>query len=134
MNMTLEEFKDFVKTGRPLDTEEIHQFMDRMGGEARKITFRLNAAYHTPEEIRDILSGLFGKTVLSLGRPEAQGENGSARTCLKKSNGSYLRIFTDGQKCTGLIFLGPPNEAASAVSVFGRAVSTESAAPVEGFQ
>jgi len=24
--MTLEEFKDFVKTGKPLDTEEIHQF------------------------------------------------------------------------------------------------------------
>ena len=45
--MTLEEFKDFVKTGKPLDTEEIHQFMDKMGGEARKITFRLNSAYHT---------------------------------------------------------------------------------------
>ena len=61
--MTLEEFKDFVKTGKPLDTEEIHQFMDKMGGEARKITFRLNSAYHTPEEIRDILSELFGKAV-----------------------------------------------------------------------
>lgn len=63
MIMTIEEFKDFVKTGKPLDTEEIHLFMDRMGGEARKITFRLNSAYHTPEEIRDILSELFGKTV-----------------------------------------------------------------------
>ena len=61
--MTLEEFKDFVKTGKPLDTEEIHQFMDKMGGEARKITFRLNSAYHTPEKIRDILSELFGKAV-----------------------------------------------------------------------
>ena len=61
--MTLEEFKDFVKTGKPLDTEEIHQFMDKMGGEARKITFRLNSAYHTPEEIRNILSELFGKAV-----------------------------------------------------------------------
>ncbi|HIT49331.1 MAG TPA: sugar O-acetyltransferase, partial [Candidatus Coprenecus stercoripullorum] len=63
MTMTLGEFKDFVRTGRPLDTEEIHQFMDRMGGEARQTTFRLNSAYHTPEEIRDILSGLFGKDV-----------------------------------------------------------------------
>ena len=63
--MTIEEFKDFVKTGKPLDTEKIHQFMDRMGGEARKITFRLNSAYHTPEEVRDILSELFGKTVPS---------------------------------------------------------------------
>ena len=29
--MTIEEFKDFVKTGKPLDTEKIHQFMDRIG-------------------------------------------------------------------------------------------------------
>ena len=63
--MTLEEFKDFVKTGEPLDTEEIHQFMDRMSGEARKITFKLNACYHTPEEVRSILSELFGKPVPS---------------------------------------------------------------------
>ena len=63
--MTLEEFKDFVKTGEPLDTEEIHQFMDRMSGEARKITFKLNTCYHTPEEVRNILSELFGKPVPS---------------------------------------------------------------------
>lgn len=61
--MTLEEFKDYVRTGKPLDTEEIHQLMDKMSGEARKITFRLNAAYHTPEEVRDILSELFGYRV-----------------------------------------------------------------------
>ena len=65
MIMTLEEFKDFVKTGKPLDTEDIHLFMDKMGGEARKITFQLNSAYHTPEETRDILSELFGKAVPS---------------------------------------------------------------------
>ena len=65
MTMTLEEFKDFVKTGRPLDTEEIHQFMDRMGGEARKVTFRLNSVYHTPDEIRAIPSGLSGQDVPS---------------------------------------------------------------------
>ena len=61
--MTLEEFKDYVRTGKPLDTEEIHQLMDKMSGEARKITFRLNAAYRTPEEVRDILSELFGYRV-----------------------------------------------------------------------
>ena len=65
MIMTIEEFKDFVKTGKPLDTEEIHQLMDRMSGEARKTTFRLNSAYHSPEEIRDILSELFGRPVPS---------------------------------------------------------------------
>ena len=65
MIMTLEEFKDFAKTGKPLDTEEIHLFMDKMGGEARKITSRLNSAYHSPEEIRNILSELFGRPVPS---------------------------------------------------------------------
>ena len=35
--MTLEEFKDHVKTGRGLDTEEIHQFMDEMSDAARQI-------------------------------------------------------------------------------------------------
>ena len=63
--MTIEEFKDFVKTGKPLDTEDIHQFMDKMGGEARKTTFWLNSAYHSPEEIRAILSELFGRPVPS---------------------------------------------------------------------
>ena len=81
-----------------------------------------------------LMMTLFGKTVLSLGRPEPQGENGTARTYLKKSSGSYLRLFTDGAKCTGLIFLGTPNEAAAAVSVFGRAVAPGTGAPVEGFQ
>lgn len=61
--MTLEEFKEIVKARRPLDTEEIHQFMDQMSNEARKLTFRLNAAYCTPEEVRALLSELFGRPV-----------------------------------------------------------------------
>ena len=63
--MTINEFKDHVKTGRGLDTEEIHQFMDEMSDAARQITFRLNAAYHTPEEVRALLSELFGYEVPS---------------------------------------------------------------------
>ncbi len=61
--MTLEEFRDFVKTGKPLDTENIHRFMDEMSDAARQITFRLNAAYHTPKEVRALLSELFGYEV-----------------------------------------------------------------------
>ena len=34
-----------------------------MSGEARRITFRLNAEYHEPEEVRALLSELFGYTV-----------------------------------------------------------------------
>lgn len=61
--MTTEDFKVYVKTGNPLDTEEIHRFMDDMSDKARRITFRLNAAYHTPDEVRGLLSELFGYEV-----------------------------------------------------------------------
>ena len=59
----LNDFLEAVKTGEPLDTEEIHQFMDRMSGEARRITFQLNSAYRTPGEVRAVLSELFGYKV-----------------------------------------------------------------------
>lgn len=54
--MTIEDFKNYVKTGQALDTEEIHRFMDEMSDEARRVTFRLNTAYHTPDEVRGLLS------------------------------------------------------------------------------
>ena len=37
--------------------------MDLMSDEARRITFELNSAYHTPDEVRELLSRLFGKPV-----------------------------------------------------------------------
>ena len=61
--MTIENFKEFVKTRHPLDTEDIGRFMNDMSDEARRITFQLNTAYHTPEEVRRLLSELFGYTV-----------------------------------------------------------------------
>lgn len=61
--MTLNEFLTFVKTGQALSSPEIHELMNRMSNEARKITFRLNSAYHTPEEVNALLSELFGKPV-----------------------------------------------------------------------
>ena len=61
--MTIEDFKTYVKTRKPLDTEEIHRFMDEMSNEARRVTFRLNTAYHTPDEVRELLSELFGYEV-----------------------------------------------------------------------
>ena len=63
--MTLNEFKEYVKTRQPLDTDEIHRFMDEMSCEARRVTSALNAAYHTPDEVRGYLSELFGYTVPS---------------------------------------------------------------------
>lgn len=32
--MTIEDFKTYVKTRKPLDTEEIHRFMDEMSNES----------------------------------------------------------------------------------------------------
>lgn len=63
--MTTNEFKEYVKTRQALNTEEIHRFMDEMSSEARRITFRLNTAYYTPDEVRELLSELFGYQVPS---------------------------------------------------------------------
>ncbi len=61
--MTTKEFNEYVKTGQSLDTEEIHRYMDEMSNEARRITFRLNSAYHDFDEVRELLSELFGYKV-----------------------------------------------------------------------
>ena len=61
--MTIEEFKEFVKLKRPLDTPECWRILNEANDEARKITIRLNNAYHSQEEIREMMSELFGYTV-----------------------------------------------------------------------
>ena len=58
--MTTNEFKEYVKTRQALNTEEIHRFMDEMSSEARRITLRLNTAYYTPDEVRELRSELCG--------------------------------------------------------------------------
>ncbi len=61
--MNINDFKEYVKTRQPLNKEEIQQFMDHMSDEGRRITFRLNAEYHTQDEVRALLSELFGYRV-----------------------------------------------------------------------
>lgn len=61
--MTLDEFLAHVGERRPLDKPEIYEFMNKMSEEARKITFELNSSYRKPEEVRALLSELFGKSV-----------------------------------------------------------------------
>lgn len=61
--MTLPEFLAYVKTRQALNTGDIHRFMNDMSEEARRITFRLNSAYHTPDEVQALLSELFGRQV-----------------------------------------------------------------------
>lgn len=62
-DMLLNEFLSWVKTGKVLGTDEIHALMGEMSEEARRVTFRLNSSYHTPEEVRELLSELFGYKV-----------------------------------------------------------------------
>lgn len=61
--MRIADFKTYVQTRQPLETEETHRFMDEMSDAARRVTFRLNTAYHTPDEVRGLLSELFGYQV-----------------------------------------------------------------------
>lgn len=62
-DMLLNEFLSWVKTGKALGTDDIHALMGEMSEEARRVTFRLNSSYHTPEEVRELLSELFGYKV-----------------------------------------------------------------------
>ena len=61
--MTLKEFLDYVPTRGPLNTEGMHRLMNEMSEEARRVTFRLNSAWHSQEEIRSLLGELFGRSV-----------------------------------------------------------------------
>ncbi len=63
VTMTIEEFKERVKMRQALNTKEILSFMDEMSNEARRITFKLNTAYYTPDEVRQLISQLFGYQV-----------------------------------------------------------------------
>ena len=61
--MILNDFLQVIRTRGPLNTLEIHRFMDEMSNEARRITFELNGSYHTSDEVRALLSRLFGYKV-----------------------------------------------------------------------
>ena len=62
--MELKEFLDHVNRGLPVDgASEMQQYMTRLAHEAMRITARLNAGYHEPEEIRALFSELTGKEV-----------------------------------------------------------------------
>ena len=61
--MTIDEFKEFVKTGKPLDTKECWEVLNTANDSARRITCKLNGSYHAMDEIRKIMSELFGYEV-----------------------------------------------------------------------
>lgn len=61
--MTIEEFNEYSKTGKPYDTPELFEVLNHQNSEARKLTCELNGKYHTMKEILEILSLLFGYKV-----------------------------------------------------------------------
>lgn len=63
--MNINEFKEFVKEHKALGSDEIRQFMHDMSDEARRITFELNTVYRSQEEVRQLISRLFGYDVQS---------------------------------------------------------------------
>lgn len=64
--MELNVFLAHVAMRKPLDTPEIMELLNRMSDEARRITFELNGSYHTMEEIRALMSRLFGRPETTL--------------------------------------------------------------------
>ena len=62
--MTESEFLKYAASGETIAAgSEAHEVMHRMSQNALQITSELNGRYHSPAEIRDIMSDLTGKTL-----------------------------------------------------------------------
>ena len=59
--MTVQEFKDHIAAGLPVESgSPAHLFMHQMSQEAIRITMLINCQYHSPAELRVLLSELWG--------------------------------------------------------------------------
>lgn len=64
--MTILEYKQHIAAGLPVEAgSPAHLFMHAMSQEAIRITMETNNRYHTPEELRALLSELWGIEVPS---------------------------------------------------------------------
>lgn len=60
--MEIKEFLEYMNSGETVVSgSEAHLFMHQAAQEAMRITAELNASYHTPDEIRDLMSRLTGR-------------------------------------------------------------------------
>lgn len=63
-HMELDEFLAAMGRGEPVTgNSDGHEWMHRLADRAQRLTAKLNNAYHTPEEIRQIMSEIIGKPV-----------------------------------------------------------------------
>ena len=58
--MTIEKFQQLIADGKPLEGDDMIQFMRRQSDESRKLQFELNCNYHTPAEIRELFGRVIG--------------------------------------------------------------------------
>lgn len=62
--MTETEFLEYAASGALIIAgSKTHEVMHRMSQNALRLTSKLNGSYHTPNEVRDIMSDLIGKTL-----------------------------------------------------------------------
>lgn len=62
--MTVEEFRDYMSSGQMVKANsDVHQMFHIYAQEALKITMEMNNKYHTPEELRFLMSKLTGREV-----------------------------------------------------------------------
>lgn len=60
--MELQEYLNALNSGAPVvGNGEVHRFMHGVSQEALRITAEINGSYHTPEELRQLFSGLTGQ-------------------------------------------------------------------------
>ena len=66
MEMTIQQFRDFMACGEPVDANSpVHMMFHRLSQEALQITAIINGQYHTPQELHRLLEQLFGREVPS---------------------------------------------------------------------
>lgn len=62
--MELADFLDYLDSGKYIEGgSEVHQFMHNVSREAIRICSEINCGYHTPEELRRLMSELTGSTI-----------------------------------------------------------------------
>ena len=62
--MTESEFLKYAASGETIVAgSKAHAVMHRMSRNALRLTSELNGSYHTPDEVRDIMSDLTGKAL-----------------------------------------------------------------------
>ncbi|MDE6004081.1 MAG: sugar O-acetyltransferase [Oscillospiraceae bacterium] len=62
--MNLNQFLKILNSGEVITGgSEVHQFMHELSQEALRITAEINNAYHTPEEIRTLMTELTGQEI-----------------------------------------------------------------------